>query len=133
MNCPYCGNLSSKSGTRVRKIGRVQTYCCRYCRRHFQENVIIMNQNTNNMTEEEFRAKYDNKFILRNAVAKLEKAIYVPENEFISKCGIKVSSGYRMTVESDEFSQFKGIAPGGITYWSHPDSIMKMKNEGILK
>lgn len=133
MDCPYCNNPAGKQGTRLRGIGRIQEYRCKSCNKYFNIPINIINQYSNNMTEEELRSKYDNKFILRNAVAKLEKSIYVPESEFISKCGIKVSSGYRMTVESEEFQTYRGVAPGGTIYWSHPESILRMKNEGILK
>jgi hypothetical protein len=44
-----------------------------------------------------------------------------------------VSSGYRMAVDSEEFLVFRGVAPGGVVYWSHPESISRMKTEGILK
>jgi hypothetical protein len=133
MNCPYCYNPARKEGTRLREQGRVQEYRCTVCKKYFNTPLININHNSNKMTEEELRSKYDNKFILRNAVAKLEKGVYTPENEFISNCKIKVSSGYRMAVDSEEFLVFRGVAPGGVVYWSHPESISRMKTEGILK
>jgi transcriptional regulator NrdR family protein len=135
MNCPYCNNPARKEGTRKREEGRVQEYRCTICKKYFRTPIGFINHKLNNniMTEEELRSKYDNKFILRNAVAKLEKGVYTPENEFITNCKIKVSSGYRMAVDSEEFLGFRGVAPGGVVYWSHPESISKMKNEGILK
>jgi transposase-like protein len=143
MVCPYCkSELTRKRGFHKHlDETTTQRYFCNSCKRMFSDStsahiinpVQIINQNTNKMTEEELRSKYDNKFILRNAVKKLENSIYVPETEFISKCGIKTSSGYRMTIDSDEFQIYRGVAPGGVVYWSHPESISKMKNEGILK
>ena len=137
MKCPYCySELIKTAGTRKRIGGGItQRFHCKSCKKGFSETTAIVNtnQNTNSMTEEELRSKYDNKFILRKAVSNLERGIYVPENEFINKCGVKISAGYKLIVESDEFSKFRGLAPGGVAYWSHPDSIQKMKTEGILK
>ena len=140
MKCPNCGEQGKLRGFRKTLKGTTQRFYCRHCDKMFSSTtsqlqfpVEITNQNINYMTEEELRSKYDNKFILRNAVAKLEKSIFIPENEFISNCKIKVSSGYRMAVDSEEFQGFRGVAPGGVVYWSHPESISKMKNEGILK
>jgi hypothetical protein len=98
-------------------------------------NVISENPVQNNkfkgLSESEIRAKHDIKFIFGNAVKELEKGLYISDADFVRQCDIKSHVGYRQMLDDPEFKKYKGRA-GGITYWSHPESIEKMKNEGIL-
>lgn len=82
-------------------------------------------------SESEIRAKHDTKFILSNVVKKLERGLYIADVDFIKQCDIKSHVGYRQVLDDPEFKKYKGKA-SGIIYWSHPDSILKMKDEGIL-
>ena len=83
------------------------------------------------LSESEIREKHDTKFIFSKAVKALERGLYIADSDFIKQCDIKNHVGYIQVLDDPEFKKYKGRA-GGITYWSHPDSIEKMKNEGIL-
>lgn len=83
------------------------------------------------LSESEIRAKHDTKFILSQVVKKLERGLYITDADFIKQCDIKSHVGYRQMLDDPDFKKYKGKA-GGIIYWSHPESIEKMKNEGIL-
>ncbi len=83
------------------------------------------------LSEADIRAKHDTRFILSQIVKKLEKGLYVTDTDFIKQCDIKNHSGFRQILDDPDFRMYHGKAQG-ITYWSHPDSISKMKTEGIL-
>ena len=78
----------------------------------------------------ELRSKHDNKFIIQTNAEKLEKDIFLTDSEFKTSCNF--NTGYKDAIERSEFSQYKGKA-GSTIYWSHPDSIKKLKDEGVLK
>lgn len=83
------------------------------------------------ITEEQFRAKFDLNFIVGKKCKELQKGIYLSMSEFIKLCGITPGSGYRQVLEHPDFDSYRGRIRGEI-YWSHPESISKMKTEGIL-
>jgi len=83
----------------------------------------------------QLRAKHDVKFIIRKAALSLPKTkegMFLPEAEFIKQCNISSQQNFRMGLNDPEFNEFHGKA-GGITYWSHPDSIAQMKQDSILR
>jgi hypothetical protein len=81
------------------------------------------------LTESQLRAKHDIDFIIKSKAKELKIGVYVAEHDFIKMCCLHGSQGYRQVL--DGLHEYKGRA-GGITYYSHPDSIRKMKIEGIL-
>jgi len=83
------------------------------------------------ISEDELRKKHDVKYIIRQAAMKLKKDKYVMDNDFIKKCNLGMQTGYRQSMEDAEFTKYKGRA-GRITYWSHPESIQKMKTCCVL-
>lgn len=83
------------------------------------------------LSESELRAKFDINFIVQQAAQKLEKGTFLSEAEFIKLCNLRGMSGYRSVIDHPDFKDFRGRA-GGQTYWSHPESIQKLKNEGVL-
>ena len=87
---------------------------------------------TMGISEMELRQKHDVKYIVAKFAAQLKKDIYIPDNEFLRQCGVQNQVGFRSKIASADFSAYMGTA-SGITYWSHPESIAKMKNEGILR
>ena len=90
-----------------------------------------MQQTNIGISESELRAKFDLNFIVQQAAKKLEKATFLSESEFIKLCNLRGMSGYRSVIDHPDFKDYRGRA-GGQTYWSHPESIMKMKTEGVL-
>lgn len=82
------------------------------------------------ITVSELRLKHDNKFIIKTNAKKLEKDMFLTDSEFRTSCNF--TGGYKDAIEHSDFSIYKGKA-GGTIYWSHPESISRMKNEGVLK
>lgn len=85
----------------------------------------------NCLTEDELRRKYDVFYIVKQAADKLRFGVYVPEAEFARQAGLRGQQGSRMALDNPELNKYHGKA-GGTVYWSHPDSISKMKKEAIL-
>jgi len=87
--------------------------------------------NMRSLSEDDIRRKHDNAFKIREAAGKIMEGEYILENDFISNLNIR--GGYKYIVERPEFEKYRGRASGDCWYWSHPNSIMKLKNEGILQ
>lgn len=83
------------------------------------------------ISEAELRQRHDIKFIIEKTAKELKKEMYVMEADFIKRCNLRTQSGYRQIIDSQEFSKYRGKA-SGIIYWSHPESMAKMIDEGIL-
>lgn len=84
------------------------------------------------ISEETLRQKHDTKFILVTAAADLQEGRYLTQSEFIMQAGVRMGTGYRDVIEHPDFDKYKGRAAGQ-TYWSHPKSITKLKQEGVLR
>lgn len=131
MKCKYCGSEHTiKNGGEKRSSGVYQAYKCKDCnRRTFI--LVTEKQISMGLTETEIRAKHDDAFKIRKAAEQLKGDLFFPEYDFLKMCGLS-SGGYRHLIDNGQFDQFRGRA-GNITYWSNPESILKLKNEGVLK
>ena len=135
MDCKRCGGLMNKNGTFLKNGERRQKYKCSKCGYETKQGeiieTIVSEQKIAGITEEQFRAKFDLNFIVSKKCKELQKGIYLSMSEFIKLCGITPGSGYRQVLEHPDFDTYRGRIRGDI-YWSHPESISKMKTEGIL-
>lgn len=124
-----------KNGTYMKNGERRQKYKCSKCgyeTKNIEETEIKEPaEKIAGITEEQFRAKFDLNFIVGKKCKELQKGIYLSMSEFIKLCGITPGSGYRQVLEHPDFDSYRGRIRGEI-YWSHPESITKMKTEGIL-
>jgi DNA-directed RNA polymerase subunit M/transcription elongation factor TFIIS len=136
MICKKCGNAMVKNGTYLKNGERKQKYKCSKCgyeTKLSDEPVRIETetQKISGITEEQFRAKFDLNFIVSKKCKELQRGIFLSLGEFVKLCGITPGSGYRQVLEHPDFDSYRGKIRGEI-YWSHPESITKMKSEGIL-
>ena len=135
MICKRCESRMVKNGTYMKNGERKQKYKCSKCgyeTKNIEETEIKEpEQKIAGITEEQFRAKFDLNFIVGKKCKELQKGIYLSMSEFIKLCGITPGSGYRQVLEHPDFDSYRGRIRGDI-YWSHPESISKMKTEGIL-
>lgn len=129
MECSICGGKLVKNG---KKNGR-QRYYCRTCRKEFLDinKETIIPEKTAGITEDQFRAKFDLRYIVDNKCKELKEGMFLSMGEFIRFCCISATPGYRDVLLHTDFDQYRGKIRGDF-YWSHPKSITKMKNEGIL-
>lgn len=87
---------------------------------------------TGGISEEQLRMKLDNRYILKKACEELARGTFYKNSEFVLKAGIKAGTAYRDIIEHPDFENFRGKNSGEI-YWGHPESILKLKQEGILR
>ena len=125
-----------KNGTYMKNGERRQKYKCSKCgyETKLGDTVEVAQKPAEKIagiTEEQFRAKFDLNFIVGKKCKELQKGIYLSMSEFIKLCGITPGSGYRQVLGHPDFDSYRGRIRGDI-YWSHPESISKMKTEGIL-
>lgn len=133
--CPRCGNSMYKNGTRRQGHIRIQKYHCNSCGHYREEKKdkesFAFKPLQMGITTEQLRAKHDANYIIMQATKKLEKDVFLTESEFIKISGIRMGSGYRQALDNPDLGKYKGRVQG-VIYYSHPDSINKMKEEGIL-
>ena len=134
MNCPKCGTLAGKNGKT--ETGK-QKYRCRKCKHNFEranDELIEIAEPTEQaigLTEAQLRAKYDIRFIVATKCKELKQGVYLTRAEFIKFCGIRPGQGYTDVINHPDYDAFRGKA-GGDVFYSHPDSIRKLKSEGVL-
>jgi hypothetical protein len=146
--CPDCGGPMRRNGFLKKPNGKIyQKYACKNkaCGRtmivlleQIGADFIGMDKHENKMvipkmglTIDQLRAKHDLNFIVSKTARELAKDVFYTEHEFLKLSGVKAGSGFRMALDNPELSRFKGRVQG-ITYWSHPESIKKMKEDGVL-
>jgi hypothetical protein len=148
--CPKCNSdYVMKNGRRRYKKGVFQGYHCADCKNFWtgplnsSNNFISMEGTTDTyisnletksltgITEEELRRLHDVSFKVREAVTKLKKGIFLQEYEFIKMADIKAGMRYKQVLEHPDFKDYHGKA-GSIVYWSHSESIDKLKSDGVL-
>ena len=81
---------------------------------------------------DQIREKYDNTYIVSKNAENLKRDIFLTNSEFVQLCNFANSAGYKNATEHPQFDKYHGRA-GGVIYWSHPDSIKKLKDEAVLK
>jgi DNA-directed RNA polymerase subunit M/transcription elongation factor TFIIS len=134
MNCPKCGTPMNKNG---HDRDGSQKWVCRKCKYYPKGDPKLKEEQkepegkTLGLTEDQFRSKYDLRFIVASKCKELKRGIYLSMYEFVKFCGITPGSGYRDLMLGPDYEPYRGKVRGEI-YWSHPDSIKKMKDEGNL-
>lgn len=125
--CPVCGFGFSNNGTRR---GRQSVYCKGPTRHYHSIDSNLKEKNMDpqleGITIDEFRKRYDNRYILREAAKELKKGRLIKEKEFVAK--LKLKGAYKDLVQDIEFEPFRGKVNADLVFWSHPDTIDEMKN-----
>lgn len=134
MNCKHCGSdkLISK-GNNNSKTRNYKDYKCKACGRRslFPEEKTQEKSITMGLTEQEIRSKHDAAFKIRKTAEALRGDLFFPEYDFLKMCNLP-AGGYRYLIDNGQFDQYRGKA-GNTTYWSSPESIKRLKDEGVLK
>lgn len=135
MICNKCNGEMSRNGYRLKAGMKTQVYKCKKCG-HEQIGESAPEEKKDEfkpvgLNEEQFRAKFDLRFIVEAKCRTLQKGIFLSMSEFVKFCGITPSSGYRDVMLHSDFDAFRGKVRGEI-YWSAPESISKLRSEGIL-
>jgi hypothetical protein len=109
-----------------------QQYKCRQCNYQIVESPGHKPLAKGGITEDQLRQRHDNRYIIKVACDALEKGVFYKNSEFVAKAGIVPGAGYRDIISHPDYDKYQGKA-GGETYWSHPESITKLKQEGVLR
>ena len=130
--CPDCGADLRSNGNRY---GRKQFYCIgkitHYHRSGTREEISKNNMTSEGITEQDFRRQFDNRYILREAVKELKKGQLVDQRKFIQN--LKLIGTYKDILEEADFEPFRGKISSDKIFWSHPDTIEKLKAESLLR
>jgi len=84
------------------------------------------------ITIDQLRERYDNTYIVQKNAEQLKMDIFLTNAEFVQLCNFANNAGYRNAIEHPQFDKYHGKA-GSVIYWSHPDSIKKLKDAAVLK
>jgi len=128
--CPDCGAELRSNGHRY---GRHQYYCTgrktHYHRSKTKE--IPKNMTGEGITEQDFRRQFDNRYILREAVKELKKGQLIDQRKFVQS--LKLVGTYKDILEEADFELFRGKISSDKIFWSHPETISKLKAESLLR
>ena len=81
------------------------------------------------LSEAQIREMFDMRTIVFKELSTLKRGEFWRDNDFVRK--FQGRTGFRSILETPEASIYKGKNQGHV-FWSHPESIAKMKQEGIL-
>ena len=81
------------------------------------------------ITEGQLREMFDVRTIVLKELETINKGEFWKDADLVRR--FQGKGAYRSVLESPEAQKYKGKA-GGQVFWSHPESIAKMKLEGVL-
>jgi hypothetical protein len=83
------------------------------------------------ITESELRQKHDMFFNIFKRVKEISRGLFIEENQLLKELGYQGKPRYKDAIARDELKIYRGKVDGTI-YYGHPDSIDKLKKEGVL-
>jgi hypothetical protein len=143
MTCKFCNSVNlTKNGHYFQKGIVYQKYKCKDCgRESYIRETPVKNEQPKGqvkeppkaaITEQQLRSKYDITYKIQKAANELSGDVFYTEFDFLKICELPSGSGFRHIVDSGLFDQYRGKA-GGTIYWSCPENINRLKNEGVLR
>jgi hypothetical protein len=125
IKCPKCGADVVKNG----KIKGKQQYYCKGVKKHyFEDKTTKKMEVTKSLSVEAFREQFDNQYKIQQGVKKLNTGELVLHRDFKEMLGLQGSPSSEI-FDMEEFDQYKGKAPGGKVFWSHPSTIKALKDD----
>ena len=83
------------------------------------------------ITEQDFRRQFDNRYILREAVKELNKGQLIDQRKFVQS--LKLIGPFKDILEEADFEPYRGKINSDKIFWSHPETIEKLKAESLLR
>lgn len=122
--CKRCNSETVKKNGRNIIDGRIiQKYVCKKCGYNFEIRLGRADGKIN---------PPDNRELIINAAQLLPNSdVYFTESEFITRCNIVASNGFRAILSDPIFDSYRGRIQG-VIYYSHPLNIKRLKNDGTL-
>ncbi len=81
------------------------------------------------LTEKDLRSMFDIRSIVGKELNTLQKGEFWKDADFVRR--FQGKGAYRSVLESPEAQKYRGKAQGQV-FWSHPESIARMKLDGVL-
>ncbi len=81
------------------------------------------------LTEKDLRSMFDIRSIVWGELNTLQKGEFWKDADFVRR--FQGKGAYRSVLESPEAQKYRGKAQGQV-FWSHPESIARMKLDGVL-
>lgn len=101
-----------------------------YWSKHFKEGVKPV-EKTVFLTEKELRQRHDVFYKIKSELDQIPKGQFIEESSLFKKLSIWGKPGTRSNISQPEIQPYKGKADNTV-YYGHPESIEKLKNEGVL-
>ena len=112
-----------------------QKWVCRHCKYYPTGASPVQGEPVHEkavgLTEAQLRSMYDIRFIVATKCKELKAGVFLSRAEFVQFCGIRPGQGYTDVINHPDYDAFRGKVAGQV-YYSHPDSIRKLKSEGVL-
>lgn len=162
MKCKVCGSedIHKNGKMNIHGVGEIQRYNCKNCGKNFPDpnivadsglkgkTVLVANTTStvdaiikptptppptkqSGLTEKQLRERFDIRYIVSQSCEKLKSGTFLTTSEFIQFCGFTAGTRYRDIIDHPDYEDYRG-KNGGNVFWSSRESILKMKNEGIL-
>jgi len=127
MKCPKCGADSGNNGM---QSGKQQYYCKGPIKHYFSDSTIKSQKMVvkKSLSVEAFREQFDNHYKIQQGVKKLNSGELILHRDFKESLGLQGSPSSEI-FDQEEFDVYRGKAPGGKVFWSHPDTIKSLKDD----
>ena len=83
------------------------------------------------LSEAQLRERHDMFFIIMTYLQKIQKGMFIEESQMLKDLGLYGKARYREALSRLE-KEYRGKVDGTI-YYSNPESISKLKSEGVLQ
>ena len=126
MECKKCSSTMHKNG--IAASGK-QQWRCPDCGHNFTGDATPSKPKLG-MTLDQFRSKHDVDYIVNEALQKLDKDLVYEKPDLYKLCSLAASTqglGSALESRSDYYGK-----TGGKLYFSHPDTIRTLKEQGKL-
>ena len=129
--CPDCDADLRSNGNRY---GRKQYYCTGKKTHYHRSEEKLQNQPKKKMevkkalSVEAFREQFDNHYKIQQGVKKLNAGELILHRDFKETLELQGSPSSEI-FDAEEFDPYRGKAPGGKIFWSHPDTIKSLKDD----
>jgi len=130
MKCKNCDSEKTHKNGRDASTGK-QVYKCRDCGKTFTDTTQPSKIKARGVfTKDDIRKLHDVDYRVLEARKNLKKNEFIEKDELIKRIGLR--PGYpRLSATIDSHKEYFGRADSRI-YWSHPEEIKELKDEGTF-
>lgn len=126
IKCPTCEAELVNNGHRNGQ----QQYYCKGPKTHYHRAKIPPQtmEVKKTLSVEEFREQFDNHYKIQQGIKKLNPGELILHRDFKESLDLQGAPSSEI-FDVEEFDPYRGKAPGGKVFWSHPDTIKSLKED----